>query len=114
MEVLEAPASRRLGAVLTAPASPDALTLGDLLIRATSLWPDRDAIIFPDRRLTYAQLHEGALKIARGLRALGLGRGQHIGLFMGNGPDYVEAFFGIALLGGTLRLRQVTRLWRRC
>ena len=85
---------------MTAPASPDALTLGDLLIRATSLWPDRDAIIFPDRRLTYAQLHEGALKIARGLRALGLGRGQHIGLFMGNGPDYVEAFFGIALLGG--------------
>jgi len=74
--------------------------VGDLLIRAASLWPDRDAIVFSDCRLTYSQLKGGAFRIARGLCALGVRRGQNVGLFMGNSTEFVEAFFGIAMLGG--------------
>ena len=75
-------------------------TLGDLLVRAAALWPDNDAFVFPDDRRTYAQLLERAQHAARGLYALGVGPGDHVGILMANCLDYVEVMFGTALLGG--------------
>ncbi len=31
-------------------------TLGDLLLRAAERWPDEEALVFPNERLSYAQL----------------------------------------------------------
>jgi fatty-acyl-CoA synthase/long-chain acyl-CoA synthetase len=81
------------------PIYAEVSSIGDLLIRASAQRPDRDAIIFPDRRLTYFQVTAGAIKVARGLAALAIQPGQHVGLFMTNSPEYVESFFGITLLG---------------
>ncbi|MES2261727.1 MAG: AMP-binding protein [Pseudomonadota bacterium] len=74
-------------------------TIADLLVRATRMHPQRDAIVFPDSRKTYAELLQGALTVARGLRALGVQAGDHVGLLSANCTEFADALFGISLLG---------------
>lgn len=77
-------------------------TVGDLLVRSADRHPDRDALVFPGRRATYLAVLEGARRVARGLLALGVRPGDHVGLLAPNDVEYVEAFFGISLLGGVV------------
>ena len=77
-------------------------TIGDLLVRAAAEAPERDGIVFPRSRYSYAELMERARTVARGLLALGIGPGDHVGLLAPNGIEYVEAFFAVALLGGVV------------
>ncbi len=74
-------------------------TIGDLLVRATRLHPQRDAIIFPDSRKTYAQLLASAVDVGRGLLALGVRPGENIGVLAANCPEFAAALFGISLIG---------------
>jgi acyl-CoA synthetase (AMP-forming)/AMP-acid ligase II len=70
-------------------------------------YPDRECIVTPARRLTYAQVAERARRLASFLHARGLGThrersalanhesGQdHIGLYLLNCPEFVEAMLG--------------------
>lgn len=69
--------------------------------------PDRDCIVFGDRRLTFAQVDERTSRFARALSAWGLGAhkerselaphesGQsHLGLYMANCNEFIEAMLG--------------------
>ncbi|MDD2126966.1 AMP-binding protein [Pseudomonas monteilii] len=73
--------------------------IGDLIVRGAHLQPDRDAIIFPEERRTYRQLCDNAVQVARGLVALGVRQGQHVGLMSANSPEFVEGFLGTIMLG---------------
>lgn len=75
-------------------------TMGDFLVRAAENWPEQDALVFPDSRQTYAQLAERSYARARGLIALGVGAGDHVGMLMPNCPEYLELIFATALIGG--------------
>lgn len=77
-------------------------TLGDTLLRTAERHPERTALVFPDARLTYAELADRALHAARGLAALGVGPGDHVGLLLPNGPEFVAALYGTALLGAVV------------
>ena len=48
-------------------------------------------------RLSYAQLWDRAARVAGGLRALGVRRGDRVAIQLGNGADWVLAFFGAVL-----------------
>ena len=48
-------------------------------------------------RLSYAQLWDRAARVAGGLRALGVQRGDRVAIQLGNGADWVLAFFGAVL-----------------
>jgi fatty-acyl-CoA synthase/long-chain acyl-CoA synthetase len=76
--------------------------VGDLLVRAATLHPERDALVFPDERFSYSELLDGARRIARGLSELGVRAGDHVGLLMPNCQEFVEALFGISLLGAVI------------
>ena len=76
-------------------------TLGDLLLRAASAQPDRDALVLPDQRISYGNLAQRALLVARGLAALGIPAGSNIGILIPNSIEFAEALFGIALHGST-------------
>jgi fatty-acyl-CoA synthase/long-chain acyl-CoA synthetase len=73
--------------------------IGDLLVRGASIHPNRDAVVFPDQRRSYQQLLDGAYHVARGLLALDIRAGDHVGLMAPNCPEFIEAFFAIELLG---------------
>lgn len=70
------------------------------MLVAAEKWPERDALVFPDTRQTYGQLAERAYARARCLIALGVGPGDHVGILMPNGPEYLELIFATALIGG--------------
>jgi fatty-acyl-CoA synthase len=77
----------------------DAMTLGDLLVRAAERDPGAPAIVFPEARCSYGELEAGAVRSARSLAALGVGAGSHVGILMPNCIDFLHTFFGAALLG---------------
>ncbi|MCH8815109.1 MAG: acyl-CoA synthetase [Chloroflexi bacterium] len=64
--------------------------LADLLECVTDAVPDREALICGERRLTFAQLDERANRLAHYLSARGIGEGDHVGIYMHNGTEYVE------------------------
>ena len=74
-------------------------TIGDLLLTAADRHPDAEALVFPDFRITYAQLAARALERARSLQALGVRPREHVGLLLPTCPEFVEFFFAIALCG---------------
>ena len=74
-------------------------TFGDVLVRAARRYPDREAIVFPETRHTFAGLLEAAERTARSLLGLGIRRGDHVGIVMPNTMDFVEVMFGAALIG---------------
>ena len=51
-------------------------------------------------RLTYQELWDRAARVAGGLRAAGVGPGDRVAIRLGNGVDWVLAFFGTVLGGG--------------
>ena len=57
---------------------------------------------FMGRHYSYAETLDGANRVACGLKALGYGPGDRIGLFLPNVPHYVAAYYGILKLGATV------------
>lgn len=63
---------------------------------------DAEAVVFPGERATYRALAERCRWFARRLHGLGVTAGDHVGLLLPNGIDYLAAFFGIARLGAVI------------
>jgi len=76
-----------------------ATTLGDLLLMAADTQPERTAVILPDQRSSFAEIRQAAFRRTMSLQALGVGPGDHVGLLLPTGMDFVETMFAIALLG---------------
>ena len=64
--------------------------LADLFENVADAIPEREALACGRRRLTYAQLEERANRLAHDLHAKGIGKGDHVGLYLYNGTEYVE------------------------
>jgi acyl-CoA synthetase (AMP-forming)/AMP-acid ligase II len=74
-------------------------TLAEILLAPASNERDRVALVLPGERRTYRQLLDGSRVVARGLWALGVRPRQNVGVLIPNSIEFVEALFGIALLG---------------
>ncbi len=85
-----------------APRARMATTLADLLLSAATANPDRTAIIFPDSKLTYAELLSRTWKLARAMAGLGAVPGSTVGILMVNSTEQVVAMFAAALVGATI------------
>ena len=82
------------------------LTLGGFLREVCAKSAKKEALVFhppegPVQRLTYEQVLEEALTVARALIARGVTKETRVGLLATNRPEWVAAMFGIALAGGT-------------
>jgi len=76
-----------------------AQTLGDALSRDAELFSQHEALVIAGRRLTYADLHAQVGEMAQGLRALGVSRGDHVAVCMGNTLEWVVFFYAAASVG---------------
>jgi long-chain acyl-CoA synthetase len=64
---------------------------------------DREAVVeLGGPRLTYQQLWDGAARVAGGLKAQGVGADDRVAIRLGNGADWVLAFWGAQLLGAVV------------
>jgi long-chain acyl-CoA synthetase len=64
--------------------------------------PRAPLIDFMGRKYSYAETLSGVNRVARGLAALGIGRGDRVGLYLPNVPHYVAAYYGALKLGATV------------
>jgi long-chain acyl-CoA synthetase len=74
------------------------------MLRATAdRVPDAEAIVeLGGPRLTYRQLWDGAARVAGGLKSQGVGADDRVAIRLGNGADWVLAFWGAQLLGAVV------------
>jgi len=74
----------------------------DMFDAAATRFATRPLIDFLGRHYRYAEVADGARRVAAGLAALGYGRGDRIGLFLPNTPHYLAAYYGALRLGATV------------
>lgn len=65
--------------------------LAELFERVADAVPEREAVVCPASRRSYAQLDERATRLAHAFAARGIGPGDHVGLQLHNGVEYLEA-----------------------
>ncbi|WP_240134589.1 acyl-CoA synthetase [Streptomyces sp. MUM 178J] len=75
--------------------------LADLFESVVDVVPDREALVFIDipgtgaeRRLSYAELDAAANRIAHHLLGAGVSPGEHLGLHLYNGVEYLQTVLG--------------------
>src|SRR5690606_88028 len=63
---------------------------------------DKPAYIFQGNVSTYAELDGAVTRFASGLEKLGIKKGDHIALVLGNTPHFVIGFYGALRVGATV------------
>jgi long-chain acyl-CoA synthetase len=61
--------------------------------------PDKPALIFRDRPVTYREVEERVSRAGAALSALGVGSGDRVALLLGNIPEFVYALYGTLRAG---------------
>jgi len=74
-------------------------TLGQVLARQAGERGLQEALVTQSGRFTYHQLFTKAKEAAGSLQALGIGKGDHVGILMGNDEHWLSLFYGAALIG---------------
>jgi fatty-acyl-CoA synthase len=72
------------------------------LPRAAELHPDRVAMIHGSRRISYAEFHARARRLASALAKRGVRKGDTVSVMLPNVPAMLEAHFGVPMLGAVL------------
>ena len=78
---------------------PRSRTLGALLDEMAAARPDAEAVVFCGERLTYAALRDRADALARALLAVGVSKGDRVGLLLPNRPEWLIGAFAAAKVG---------------
>ena len=93
-------------------------TLLDSLQRWADRTPDAEAVAeLGGPRLTYRQLWDRAARVAGGLRAAGVERGDRVAVRYPAGVNWVLAFWGTLMAGGiavAVNTRSSHRRWSSC
>ena len=76
-------------------------TLGDWLEHWAQVTPDKEYIVYSDRdlRFTWKQFNQRVDDMARGLIAIGVTKGTHVGLWAQNVPDWLTFLYACAKIG---------------
>jgi long-chain acyl-CoA synthetase len=97
------------------------MNVSDLIKRQLEDNPQKTAIIFEDRRLSYADLDTLTSKAARGFQQLGLKRGDVLSLFLPSLPELIVGYLGTVRAGITvnvvnamLRQQEVAYILKDC
>jgi fatty-acyl-CoA synthase len=79
-------------------------SIPQVLAQTTSRDAAQDALVFPQRsyRRSYAEFHAEVRRVARALLALGVQRGEHLGIWATNWPEWVLVQFAAASVGAVL------------
>ena len=71
--------------------APSTFNFADIWEMAADAVPDHEALVVGDQRRTYAQLDERVRRLANHLSGRGVGRGDHVALYLENCAEYLEA-----------------------
>ncbi|MBE4908205.1 long-chain-fatty-acid--CoA ligase [Bacillus luteolus] len=77
-------------------------SLQSYLKDVTKEYPNKKAIHFLGKELTYAELYESSLKFANYLKKIGLEKGDRVAIMLPNCPQGVIAYYGTLFAGGVV------------
>ena len=77
------------------------LSMGEMITTSALAHPDAVMIDFMARKFTYGEIFGQIKRIACGLQAMGVKKGDRVGLYLPNTPHYVAAYYG-ALMAGAI------------
>jgi acetyl-CoA synthetase len=60
---------------------------------------DRTAILYEQRRISYAELRDETLRVTRVLSGLGVGHGDRVALLLNDSPEFIGAFIAVCSYG---------------
>ncbi len=72
------------------------------LEEAARKYPDRACTIFKGAVISYKEMNEQTNHMAAALVEMGVKKGDRVGIFMPNTPQFVIAYFGILKAGGVV------------
>ena len=98
-----ASAPSRFGIELPVIASAPA-TLVAYMAHFVGEHADKTFLVSGAERLTYAQVHNVAVRVARGLVAHGVKPGDRVGIAMRNSPAWIATYMGVLIAGGVASL----------
>jgi long-chain acyl-CoA synthetase len=78
------------------------IPLHQLLEDAARDYPDAPCTIFKGASISFKEMDELTDRLAAGLADLGVKKGDRVGIFMPNTPQFVIAYFGILKAGGAV------------
>jgi fatty-acyl-CoA synthase len=79
-----------------------ALTPLSFLHRSADIYPQREAVIYNQRRYNWAQVRNRCTRIASSLAARGIGRNDTVSMLAFNTPEMFESHFSIPMAGAVL------------
>ncbi len=79
-------------------------TIGRVFEDQVALHSDEDFLIYADRglRFTFRAFNDRVNRLAKGFLAIGIRKGDHVGLWATNVPDWLTVFFATAKIGAVL------------
>jgi fatty-acyl-CoA synthase len=84
------------------------LTLGDLLDQRADKAPDKEALVYDypeiglELRLTFGQYRDVVNRLAKGLMAFGVEKGDHVAVWAMNVPEWIFLQLALAKIGGVI------------
>ena len=72
------------------------------LRRSAEVFPDKTAVVYGDRRISYRQLAAETTRVAHALHGSGIGRGDRVAYLLPNLPEMLVAHFAVPLAGAVL------------
>src|SRR5438874_7436951 len=79
-------------------------TLPELFRTFAALNGDAEAVVAGEERLTFSDLNRVSERVAHGLVARGITKGDRVGIAMRNCPSWIAAYMGIVKAGGVATL----------
>jgi fatty-acyl-CoA synthase len=80
------------------------LTIGAFLEKMVEKDPDQEFMVYPDRdlRFTYQEFDNRVNLLAKGLLEIGIEKGDHVGIWAKNVPDWLTLLFATSKIGAVL------------
>jgi acyl-CoA synthetase (AMP-forming)/AMP-acid ligase II len=76
------------------------MRVGDVLLRNANKFPDKIAVVSEGFTEDYRMLNKRVNRLANGLVAKGLSKGERIGVLLHNGHEFIEIYFAAGKTGG--------------
>jgi acyl-CoA synthetase (AMP-forming)/AMP-acid ligase II len=74
----------------------------DLIQARAASDPDREYLVFQDKTFTMGELDRRSRQIAHGLQGVGLQKGDHVALILGNSPEFILVWWALLRIGAVM------------
>jgi long-chain acyl-CoA synthetase len=77
-------------------------SVGDAFDKSTEKWPNRTAVVFYGRKISFKELRDKVDRLATALSDIGIRKGDRMALLLLNSPEYLISFYAATKIGAVL------------